>query len=53
MIISHVGGKRVSTPEEFRTAAGKVSGDELDIRLTQPVVPEKNEEAAPRDPDSQ
>jgi serine protease Do len=36
MFISHVGRKRVSTPEEFRAATPDV-GNELDIRLTQPV----------------
>lgn len=37
MFISHVGGKRVTTPAEFQAAAQSV-GDDLDIRLTQPVV---------------
>ncbi|HJQ81506.1 MAG TPA: trypsin-like peptidase domain-containing protein [Lacipirellulaceae bacterium] len=36
MFISHVGRKRVSTPEEFRAATPDV-GNELDIRLTRPV----------------
>jgi serine protease Do len=47
MFISHVGGKRVSTPEEFRTAASKLHADKLDIRLTQPAVPV--DDAGPRD----
>jgi S1-C subfamily serine protease len=36
MFISHVGGRRVTTPDEFRLAARDV-GDELDIRLTRPI----------------
>jgi S1-C subfamily serine protease len=36
MFISHAGGRRVSTPEEFRTAVQNM-GDELDIQLTQPL----------------
>jgi S1-C subfamily serine protease len=36
MFISHVGGKRVGTPNEFRAAAREV-GDDFDVRLTQPV----------------
>jgi S1-C subfamily serine protease len=39
MFISHVGGKRVTTPAEFETAA-KTVGEEFDVRLTQPVVGE-------------
>ncbi|MEX0613059.1 MAG: trypsin-like peptidase domain-containing protein, partial [Pirellulales bacterium] len=39
MFISHVGGKRVSTPDEFRAAVRNVASDKLDIRLTQPVAP--------------
>jgi S1-C subfamily serine protease len=38
MFISHVGNQRVTTPEEFRAAVRHV-GDELDIRLTQPIEP--------------
>ncbi len=37
MFISHVGGKRVTTPAEFQVAAQTV-GDKLDIRLTLPAV---------------
>jgi hypothetical protein len=36
MFISHVGKKRVSTPDEFRAATSAV-GSEFDIRLTRPV----------------
>jgi S1-C subfamily serine protease len=36
MFISHAGGRRVTTPEEFR-AAVRGMGDEFDIQLTQPV----------------
>jgi hypothetical protein len=39
MFISHVGGKRVTTPAEFQTATQTV-GEKFDIRLTQPVVGE-------------
>lgn len=38
MFISHVGGNRITTPEEFRAAARNL-GDEFDIRLTQPPIP--------------
>ena len=38
MFISHVGNKRVATPDEFRVAVQNV-GDELDIRLTRPIMP--------------
>jgi serine protease Do len=38
MFISHVAGKRVSTPSEFRAAADEL-GDKFDIRLTKPVPP--------------
>jgi serine protease Do len=38
MFISHAGGRRVSTPEEFR-AAVRGMGAELDIKLTQPLPP--------------
>jgi serine protease Do len=38
MFISHAGGRRVSTPEEFREAVPKL-GNELDIQLTQPLQP--------------
>jgi serine protease Do len=44
MFISHVGGQRVSTPEEFLAAVADI-GDRFDIRLTQPVEsvpPEKD-----------
>jgi serine protease Do len=43
MFISHVGGKRVTTPAEFQAAA-KTVGDKLDIRLTQPANDEPVEE---------
>jgi S1-C subfamily serine protease len=36
MFISHVGNKRVSTPDEFRAATTDV-GSKFDIRLTRPV----------------
>jgi hypothetical protein len=36
MFISHVGGQRVTTPEEFRAAVAAADG-EVSIRLTQPV----------------
>jgi serine protease Do len=39
MFISHVGGKRVTTPAEFQAAA-KTVGEKFDVRLTQPVVGE-------------
>jgi S1-C subfamily serine protease len=38
MFIGHVGGKRVTTPDEFRAAVGGI-GDRFDIRLTQPIEP--------------
>ena len=38
MFISHAGGRRVTTPEEFR-AATKNLRDELDLQLTQPLQP--------------
>jgi S1-C subfamily serine protease len=38
MYISHVAGKRVTTPAEFE-AATRDLGDKFDIRLTQPVEP--------------
>ena len=43
MFISHVGGKRVTTPAEFQAAVQTI-GDKFDIRLTQPVVGEPAEE---------
>ena len=43
MFISHVGGRRVATPQEFRAAARNVPADRLDVRLTQPATPNKNE----------
>ena len=43
MFISHVGGRRVATPQEFRAAARNVPADRLDVRLTQPAMPNKNE----------
>jgi S1-C subfamily serine protease len=43
MFISHVGGQRVATPQEFRAAASNVLADGLDIRLTQPAAPNENE----------
>ncbi len=39
MFISHVGGKRVTSPAEFQAATGSV-GEKFDIRLTQPVADE-------------
>jgi serine protease Do len=39
MFISHVGGKRVTTPAEFHAAAQTV-GEKFDVRLTQPVAGE-------------
>jgi serine protease Do len=36
MFISHVGGKRVATPEEFQ-AATRAVGEKFDIRLTAPA----------------
>jgi S1-C subfamily serine protease len=38
MFISHAGGKRVTTPEEFRAAVRNV-GERFDIRLTQAIEP--------------
>ena len=46
MFISHVGGRRVTTPEEFR-AASRGIGDKLDIRLTQPSA-QTDEDAGPQ-----
>lgn len=43
MFISHVGGKRVTTPAEFQAAAQTV-GEKFDIRLTQPAAGEPAEE---------
>jgi serine protease Do len=43
MFISHVGGKRVTTPSEFQAAA-QMAGDKFDIRLTQPVAGDAAEE---------
>jgi S1-C subfamily serine protease len=37
MFISHVGGKRVTTPAEFQAAAQTV-GEKFDIRLTRPAA---------------
>jgi S1-C subfamily serine protease len=45
MFVSHVGRQRVSAPEEFRAAAGKVPNDAFDIRLTQPLPPNENSSA--------
>ena len=39
MFISHVGGKRVTTPAEFQAATQTV-GDKFDIKLTQPAAGE-------------
>jgi S1-C subfamily serine protease len=39
MFISHVGGKRVTTPAEFQAATQTV-GEKFDVRLTQPVAGE-------------
>jgi hypothetical protein len=38
MFISHVGGRRVATPQDFHAAAQSVPADKLDIRLTQPLA---------------
>jgi serine protease Do len=43
MFISHVGGKRVTTPAEFQAATQSV-GNKFDIRLTQPVAGEPAKE---------
>src|SRR5205814_7785900 len=43
MFISHVGGKRVTTPVEFQAATQSV-GNKFDIRLTQPVAGEPAKE---------
>jgi serine protease Do len=37
--ISHVGGKRITTPAEFHAAAREL-GDKFDIRLTKPIEPD-------------
>ena len=37
MFISHIGSKRVTTPDEFR-AATEGAGQTLNIRLTQPIA---------------
>ena len=42
MFISHVGGKRVTTPDEFRAAVRNV-GERFDIRLTQPARHRRND----------
>jgi len=38
IFISHVGNERIATPAEFRETVQNV-GDELDIRLTRPIMP--------------
>jgi S1-C subfamily serine protease len=38
MFISHAGGERVTTPEEFRAAVRNI-GERFDIRLTQAIEP--------------
>ncbi|MEX0642241.1 MAG: PDZ domain-containing protein, partial [Pirellulales bacterium] len=47
MFISHVGGQRVRTPIEFYEAAQQAgdSSDTLDIKLTQPILPARDDEA--------
>jgi S1-C subfamily serine protease len=45
MFISHVGGKRVTTPAEFNAAARTI-GHRFDIRLTQPVESEPDKESS-------
>jgi S1-C subfamily serine protease len=51
--ISHVGGKRVSTPAEFHAAA-RDSGGEFDVRLTrQAESPTRDDENSSQDSDSQ
>jgi S1-C subfamily serine protease len=52
MFISHVGGRRVTTPDEFRAAASTVPADSFDIQLTQPAAPVDGD-AADRPTDSQ
>ena len=42
MFISHVGGRRIATPQEFLAAARNVPADRLDIRLTQPPAPSED-----------
>jgi S1-C subfamily serine protease len=44
MFISHVGGKRVSTPNEFRRAVQAV-GDVRDIKLTRPIAKQADDDA--------
>jgi serine protease Do len=41
MFISHVAGKRVATPEDFRAAAKNV-GKELECQFTQPLATEQD-----------
>jgi S1-C subfamily serine protease len=38
MFISHVGGRRVTTPEVFRAIVRQL-GDRFDVQLTQPIPP--------------
>jgi S1-C subfamily serine protease len=51
MFISHVGGERVTTPDEFRFAAANAAGEAFDIKLTQPAAAEEG--GAPNEGDSQ
>jgi len=39
MFVSHIAGKRVSTPDEFRSAVEQL-GDEFDLKFTSPLSPE-------------
>jgi S1-C subfamily serine protease len=46
MFISHVGGKRVTTPAEFQ-AATRSAGEKFDVRLTQPAGDAGNQPQPP------
>lgn len=43
MFVTHVGGSRVTTPEEFRAATAKL-GDRFDLDFTKPLSPEAEQE---------
>jgi S1-C subfamily serine protease len=47
MFISHVGGKRVTTPAEFQ-AATRSAGEKFDVRLTQPAAAASNQPQPPQ-----
>jgi S1-C subfamily serine protease len=49
MFISHVGGKRVTTPTEFQAAA-RSAGEKFDVRLTQPVAADAGNQPQPPQP---